>query len=585
MVSSHYFHKSTFLFSALLLLYAAQFQSGRASSVPCKNESCENDPLSSKRSKKNVYDATEGICMCSSYNDECVYMSENGILARCSSSPSGLSKKSCFCATRTNKFGRDGCGMNTAEVATSFDYKNYCVSCTFLPPRNASLRQSKCSTTYNFQAPPIHNNGSYFHSCNITYKCSKEFYCQLATTKSYFTICDNDRLNNNATSSCFCAPVDFTPCTVFSPCPSGYSCVRPANVATQICAPSESLVRVNPPMKPVPTLPKTTLLILASTELIFVMFKCVAFMRSEKHWHIFAFVCFIVETIIGFSLTAMQVFITIHSRVKNISYSFEVRLFVGATLFVFTELCAVISEAVSVRRKIKPPEDDITKYKHKYRFSLVRRVVTKWIALSTTLFSMGFSNMYNFQFELRSLNIIFISITILVSCYGVFTLFHYRRYWTRILISTGIILTSIILTAVFVLIRKNHVNFVVPDKYYYFSVCGSLLSAEPIIMFCFGFNIFLTALSAFRLLDHSAMNNITEEQVEFFETAVLGTALPCIWIALVSCVEETILVFVVAGPQVGVLLVPLLFDYIKVLHSKLKFKQTIHAENDICSDL
>lgn len=577
--------KTTLLIHTIQLFSSDNLQCCAATSVPCITDDCETHPFCAETPKNHFYATCHDSCTCNFQLGECMHLSQNGTLEICSSlHHTGVSKESCFCAPRKKRYGLDSCQINTVAIPSSFDYNEYCMPCTLLPTQNESSPPGECSTLYNFQAPPAGTHGTYFHSCNEIDNCSEDLFCRSVTANGYYTFCDNRRSSNSLTNACFCAPLELSACTVFSPCPSGYSCVRPTKQANRICAPSAYLTRVEPPMQHFPTLSKTTLLILTSTELLFVVFKSIALTRTEKRWLGFALVCFIVETIIGFSLTLMQLFIIIDSRMEKNFPDLDTRILLGALLFVFTELCAAISECISVRRKIRRQEIDLSNYKHKYRFSLVRRVVTKWIAIGVTVLSSIFSNRFQFKFQFRSLNIIISSIIVIAACYGVFTLLCYRRYWTRIVISSVILLLCIITTAVFVLIRYHHGMFMVPSVDHYFYSCGSFLTSEPFIMFSFGFNIFLTALSAFRLDHYSEMKTISAEQVEFFEAAVIGTALPCVWLSLTACLEEVIIVFLVAGPQVAVIFFPVLFDYIKVLYSNLKLRWVIQTDRDINLD-
>lgn len=340
-----------------------------------------------------------------------------------------------------------------------------------------------------------------------------------------------------------------------------------------VCVPTDSLTRVEPSPELIFTLPKWTLLILGLTECIFILIKSATLPRTESSWLKIALISFIVETIVGFSLTTIQCFILFDLNFRKVSSEQNIDQVIGPLLFVLTELSAVISETIFIRRKIAHQKSLISNNHHRLRFSLVRRVAVKWITLSASLVSVIFSrrrfeSYYTLQDEDSIVfKILLAFIIILILCYGIFTIPCYSRYWTRIVTSTLVLVVISLLSVVILFIKYNYGDFVAES--YYNGSCGTFMNKSYILVFTLGLNIFLTSLSAFRLHGYKESKSITAEQVEFFETAVFGISCPCLWLSYTLCVDEATLLFLVACPQVAVLLTPFMFEYIEVLFSTI----------------
>lgn len=103
-----------------------------------------------------------------------------------------------------------------------------------------------------------------------------------------------------------------------------------------------------------------------------------------------------------------------------------------------------------------------------------------------------------------------------------------------------------------------------------FGVIKSGISISVLSTFLLGCNIFLTALSAFRLQSYQQLNMITAEQVGVFETAVIGVSGPFLVLSAYTdlCFDQITLLFLLAIPQVSVLLLPFLLEYIQVWLSR-----------------
>lgn len=378
------------LLVTVALFISTHFEWCQASSVPCNfTADCSNNAFCGKYNNGNSFCVQKFFNICQNSSDchpsagKCVVVTQNGKLSRCSSSYA----ESCFCApVEWDRFRYEGCDLNTAAIDTSFDKERYCVPCRLLTAQNVSSAKDICSTIYDFQAPPVGERGSYFHSCHDVDSCNYGFYCK-GISKGYYS--EKLEFNINVTNAGRCVPYDFIGCKFISPCLSSYSCVREPNQVQPMCVPSQSLKRVEPPIPEVSTIPRWPLLALAATEMVFIVFKSATLLRMEKQWLLFALVCFIIESVIGFLLTAIQTY-----AVKDFYWGggytrngqvITFNPFIVALLFVFTETCVVISESLFIRRKMLGQKLDIVNSEGRFRSSLVCRVIVKWITITATV--------------------------------------------------------------------------------------------------------------------------------------------------------------------------------------------------------
>lgn len=510
---------------------------------------------------------------------ECVFLLPNETLSLCSDMTK-RGENACFCSPMIWDYFPFQCDINTAEIDTTFDENKYCVPCSFLSPPNVTSAHNACRTKYVYQKPPLGKNGSSFHSCdnNLQY-CNDGLQCSIISG-NYTSRCSSRLHEVSAVNNCFCIDTEATSCSSLSSCSIGSSCIRLPTDEHPVCVPSDSLSRVtpSPPIMQTNTSLKHILLALSVMELTFVVCKSVALSRTEKGWLLFAVICFIFETIIGLSLTVIQCYIVLQ---LNLSHDVvDVGLIIGASLFVLTEICAVISEAIFVNRKVKNQKAPITNNENRFRFSLVYRVVVKWVTFFISIALVILASRLSFAYSGEGLNflkIILPSMAATIICYSIFTLFYYCRYWARVITSTTILIISFVIT-MNIIFKNYKFGPVVFDNQFVRNSCGTFRDGYlfPLIL---AFNVFLTAISSFRLHGCDDLKSITAEQVEFFETAVFGLSYICIFLSTVLCADEAIVLFLVACPQVGVLLVPFLFEYTKALFFTIR-KRWINSPED-----
>lgn len=332
----------------------------QASSLAC-NTSCTDDQfcdIDRSVCTEQFYNSCLQSTDCHSSQGKCVFLSLNGVLDECSSSSNSGQTGSCFCSPSKSHENRDGnCDAHTAEMSTSFDANTYCVPCSFLIKTNVETNATGCLTLYTFQKPGLGRKGSFFQYCDRHVPnydaCGNDLTCSTFVRNVYLSECRYFFTNLNITNSCFCAPSELTPCTIFSPCRFGYSCARTKEKMKPVCVPSESLMRVEPRLEISFTLPKWTIFILTLTELTFIGIKSIALLKLRKGLLKLALICFAVETIIGFFLTAVQAFILIDSDLERDENGLEREILFGALLFIFTEISAFISETIFLRRKFR----------------------------------------------------------------------------------------------------------------------------------------------------------------------------------------------------------------------------------------
>lgn len=517
MVPSFHFRSAGVLLRTMVLLFSIQSTCFQATFVRCNySTGCPSGLFCDYYKDVSVqefYNPCNSSSDCQSDSGECVFLSTIGDLSKCSSSPSRPSYKNCFCAPH-----QYGCDINTFPLAISDEDIEYCIPCSFLRPLNASLEKTKCPKYYTFEDPPEGEQGSYFHSCHSDNSCDVDLYCSTFTNEGHSGSCSNHE-NVSVTENCHCAPYDFIACSFFLPCTSGYSCVRSTINQKPSCVPYNSRSRIDPPIQNVRTIPQWSLVTVASTEIMFVCFKSVAIMRTEKKWLRFALVSFIIETVIGLGLTALQSSIIIIIYIERFDNVNHVLVVLGSLLFVFTETCVIISESFTMRRKMRKEDVEYERNQRRFRVSLVRRVVMKWICIGTMIASLLIH-----QFYLNAGMILVLVLLITFICVSSFKL-HYRD---RVILSVIHLILSLTATAVLVIIKHYGAR--------YGGGCTRLnFDHVSILLFIFGFNILMTAISSFRLHGYRETKRITAEQVEFLETAVFGVSVPAIQIAEVLC--------------------------------------------------
>lgn len=168
------------------------------------------------------------------------------------------------------------------------------------------------------------------------------------------------------------------------------------------------------------------------------------------------------ESAIGFVLTAIQFYIIAYlaSQGEN-----QTLLVLEALLFVFTEICAIIAESIMVRKKIKGRNVSTNIIIHRFRFSLVRRLIGKWLTMISTIFVLINGIILSPIVEdlndgtlLGGMSIPIFSLVVLM-IYAIWTIFFYTWYRTKIVISSIILIFSISCTIVMLFHRNSTETF------------------------------------------------------------------------------------------------------------------------------
>lgn len=529
--------------------------------------------------KRQFYSSCSNSTECH-VDASCVSVSQTGVMYECFSQSSTSNDKFCFCAPQKGEtFGND-CAINTGELPLPSNGKIHCVPCSYLTAHKTTLQENACSTIVQFQSIPTGTKGSEYQSCDLYSDCKSDLDCFVLYSDGKISSFASTYTNNNVAMSSFCYKYPLEYCGLFIPCSSKHSCVRFVINATPICLPRDALNIVQPPFPHQYTVSKSFFLTLGLAEGIFIVLKSVSILNKEKKWLYFALFCFIVESVIGIVLTTLQAYIIVYLSTRDY---IEAGVIVGALLFVLTEICAVISESIIVKKKITPGIVNTFTTAHRYRSSLVRRVIGKWISTVSSIFVLFNGVVSSHRYADVELGKVLIPICALVilMLYSIWTLFFYKRYWARIIIST-IILVFSVSSCIAMLLHRNlsRTSNMFCESSFISSGVISVLSI-PVVVFSIvvlATNIFLTALSAFRLQGYKEVKNICAEQVEFFETAVTGISGPCLILSIRSdlCSDQLVLLLIVAIPQVSVLITPLLFEY---LHAWLKTYNWVWKRN------
>lgn len=571
-------YKVGLVLRTVLLFIPIQNGCFRAASISCSHlTDCPVDAacdfFNTSMCFQKYFSSCSNSSDCFSADSDCVSLLPNAELRKCSANVSALSHPNGFCAPQVNvHMGINGCHINTVPAFISNEHDDYCVPCTLVTSLNVSIGEDLCFTSnYTFETPPDGKKVSTFHYCYDFANCDENLSCMSLDKNGVYYPCDTYFSNAEVKKDCHCAPTEYLPCSFLSPCDSGSSCVIAPLRKTPSCVPSDSVMRVQPPMEQAATLPTWALPSIALVELIFAMIKSFTLLRKGEKWLRFALISFIFKSFIGLALTGLQSYIIIDIYMDRYSNDVDPRLVVfGALMFVFSEICVVISESVFILRKMRNDGVKTTRDECRFLFSLVRRVVVKLIAIGSTLASLGYA------LKNRPFIFSFIFFIILWSA-CIFIKELYLQYWARIIVSSIYLIDPSTAAFIILLIELQK------DRYEDQCVILSFERASFLI-FLLPVNIFLTAVSAFRFQDYCDTKEITAEQVELFETAVLGIYISCLVLSIILCVGTSVILFVVAIPQVFVLLAPTLIQYILLLDSKLKWSWRSETEIDFGSD-
>lgn len=202
--------------STFLMIFIANCWCCQAVTLSCSSDSdCSSGAFCDRNQGcvRRYYSSCMQSSDCDVNYGECVFLSQDETLSRCTYIP-GRGQKGCFCAPRLGSRTRAySCELNTFEMVTSFDVEQYCVPCNFIIALNGTSSFNKCSTIYSFQKPPAWSKGSYFHSCDNFDDCIDGLYCRPGSGNMKLSCAG---LNNDISivNPCFCV-FDDIPCTVY----------------------------------------------------------------------------------------------------------------------------------------------------------------------------------------------------------------------------------------------------------------------------------------------------------------------------------------------------------------------------------
>lgn len=576
-----FFHcfDSSHLSKITSVIFFGCFLSCAASNISCDSDRSSSDALFCPQA--TVCDES-GFCKskfysrCKSSSDcigdePCVKILPNNSLTICPDATLSLiSNSACFCHKALDYFsGIHGCPINTVRTKPSFEDEWFCIPCLYFN----SDANDFCKT-YNFTSSPPGKPGSLFHSCNNSAQCGTDLTCTTVTNNGAFRSCEDifdplDFYDLNVTKSCFCSTPDTKLCSFFSTCTEKELCVRPFSNLTNgnfFCVPSEAVDRVSPrpDQQSSSFVPRWVLNMLGAIELTLIVFKSFFLLKSKQIFLKIALLLFVLESIVGFALTILTSYVLFENVPRDLGPGFKFLPF----LFVLTEMCSVISESIMVGRKLRGVKHE-TKQQQSItepqlssvaRFSLVGRVIMKWMLLLGLLLILSFSFLWWTPF--------FICLCIFSVAYVIFLITSFRRLWLRMLVSNLILLVSVNIS-IFYLYRKR-------DQMIFLSLCDREQFRVSIFYIGMASCNFLIALSAFLLKGFKNMKKITIDQVEFSESAITGITFPLLLLSIFSyrigdeCSRDlTIVVLWTSCPQILVLLFPLLLEYIEYGMSNL----------------
>lgn len=417
--------------------------------------------------------------------------------------------------------------------------------------------------------------------------CKKSLHCvtQYFNGNSDFPDCQGFPLDH----SCFCFDWDQPHCNIVQPCKRGNVCVREAS-GIQFCVRSEGVAHFHYQLHRVKTLPTYFSTILFAIEILFICIKSATVNHSKKGFRIVGGACFIIESIAGLALTILQLIIVIlMNYATNISWAAQF----GAALFVISEVISIISEGINVRRKIYFETKKVSLFSKETSYTsnsqspkwwtklpLMRRVVAKYISvilasvclltklppLQSVLSSIGIYSSSIFEFE-NNVNWIFILPFSYIVIHTIISFSFKHRLWSRI-ISASFFLT-VLSTYIFYSIISALTN---REESQDFESLGPFQFGGPTVLaiFLFSLSIFNTAISGINLMGYRESRKLTQEQVEFVETAIIGpVAIVAVIVSLSFLFGDRLSIVTVGFPQIAVLLFPVLLEYASPLWSMM----------------
>ena len=516
----------------------------------------------------------------------CGQLAENGTIVPCSfTSLTDEDPFPCF----VGRPGSNSCPLHTTFVNASsqLPQERNCAPCKHIETFSNEKASKSCYLDYKFKRAG-EKTGEPFNSCKKDEDCALGLYCYVLV----LSVSDDwkrsifDSSNQYSTSVvdgfCFKNSDVASFCTTSLLCHPGESCVRFKGIEDSFCAPTVSISRVQPPLQVLDPVPRWTLRSLAATELAFILLKSVAMTQQKKSWAYCGLLFFIIESLAGLAITALQ-FVLLISVANSDGYSLSgPRLIImGGVSFVVTEILSIISESLIIRRRVTgQTATEIDLSTNKFSFSLVRRVVSKVLVIVIVISMSVYTNIrswyIDFEHPLSSYaKPAAISMIAILTIYTIASAFLYKRFWVRIVLSNIILLLSVVVSLLFLFPQSISGR---SEKYLtYVNWCNPIDSTQTAVpSFLFSVIIFMNALSAFRLHGYQESNGLTAEQVEFVESAALGLGGSVLTISTASnpCPGAKILVLLVGGPQIAVLLSPFLAEYIFVAIKKLRGRST-----------
>lgn len=557
------------------------------------------DPVTSKSSCKTSNDCFPG--------DNCLTMSSDGNLVACDGYFRNANREAtCFCDEYGPSKGSSlrpqqpgSCNTDKSVCQLRWDcytntplYREICVPCSLIKGTPNEKEMVQCAI--NLQIPK-NKNGKLEEQCSTDKDCSGQLKCQQIQYDGIIREC-----NGNIEGACFCYRKFRRACNRFNPCMSSHDICAQLEYY-KLCVPKFTMSSEPPLFQEVETINSSILYILLVVELSFIGMKVAIQNNRNKRIRQFSAFCFVIESIAGIGLTAIQgiSIAMVQSRSANVPVFFAVGL------FALSELMSILSEGFNLSRRIKfgPPEtplvesivsngtvepdqndqvlengfgeEEIADHKRFTRISVI-----KWIStvLSILLLILCMVFISCQDTECREANLSGVRVTLGFSLVAVIfqsglSIVKRRKYKLRFYSSLFILS----LTAVLIALGVFH-----PTAFHKSCDFGSGSAEFPdfsgsVSPFVFAVSILLAAIAAFGIKGASQIGVVSRDQVDFTDIVTVGIEPPMLTLATSgSCPDDIRNILIVGFPQAVVLLVPLLMEFFMPLFTlyakKLKIK-------------
>lgn len=579
------------------------------------NENCYNYNISSERpsilcgeyANYDCYNilSTGSVVMCddSIYKD-CFGLSSNGSLVLC-----GDSTSSCLCRTPVVSNEVD-CTPTEDWLLSEVCAWSASLSLSVNIPcelfQSTTFYPSAC-TADKIDVPVAPDRApTFLEACSEGTPCEENFTCVAPyrdQTLSSFPQCkENDKF-----SLCICVPIRFTVCGLLIPCPLSETCVTELSIfEAPICMSNKTVKKSLFHVRHVFIPPRFAFTILFALELSLTFIKLAFQGNKRRGIRLVSGCAFFIESLAGISNTVLQLVTVI------LVLNFTILTFIGiSSLLIFiSELGSVLSEAKNIKARIfwteydeqreqkqgteglmYQEQDDTTKQKS----NVPCRVNIKWVCFITSGMSLVLSAIS--CAKLQGLDDISratttqykICLVVILSTALVYLLVHTLLCVTRGQKMIERIISALLfaaLSGVVILWALFH-----PSDFphlYPLSIKPKQVIGVSVALFTLPIYIMFTAFSAYNLRSFKDTRCVTEDQVNFIETAIFGTIPQILIIATSTIRSDDLVVFLmVAVPQIAVLLAPVLVEYVpgmwksfcKKLEDRSKQKQQDEESN------